>query len=110
MFDANGLAVRAAHHEAAAYGGAVFVNAAIHAAAIHRHAPSVVSMRHHAMALRQLRGKVRGYVVFRFQDNHQATAHRIANGAMCLALRVPTEGGHVRAAIEMASMLPKGVR
>jgi hypothetical protein len=93
----NGFAVRSAHEESPAGGWAIFVNAAVHVSAVHRDAPSIFMMRHHARTLSEMRGEISRDIVSRLQYHNQTAAHRIASRAMGGALHVAS--GRVRVSV-----------
>lgn len=82
VLSTNCLAVWTIHDESAAYGGTAFIDAAIHAATIHRHAPAFLVMSHYVQSVRQMRGEVLRDFILGLQNNRQATADGIAPRAV----------------------------
>ncbi len=96
VLSAYGPAIRAVHHEAAAYGGPGFINATVHVHGVQGRAPAVIGMLHDMQAFGRVRGEVIRDTVLGLQDDREATANRFASGAMCGALGGSGGQGHVQ--------------
>jgi hypothetical protein len=78
VLSADGTAVGPIHHESSAYGGTGFVNPTVHVGAVHCHTPAFFIFSHDVKSIVQMRGEVSWNVVFRLQNNRQATTDGVA--------------------------------